>query len=174
MQKWTANADATPLDVSVLLSKEYLKAYNGGVYGTSNVTFSALDVSKVNNLNQSTAKLVAHLNSLGSEAIAQIKIAAQASQEFYYSDYKDIGDFLKRVEALPIKTDSQLITQVNSDLKSAVLTTDNSTERFAAATGLSIWMPTNTSTYLQRYQGLQFDKESHWSEFLTTLTAAAP
>lgn len=173
MKGWMANGLASPAEVSTLLSKEYLKAYStGGVYGASSVTFSALNVSKVAELNKSTAQLAAHLKSFDTASMTKIKTAASATQDFYYSDYKDLGDFLKKIEALPIKTDKQLLAKVKEDLKSAIVTTDNSASGFANATGLSIWMPSYSSSYMERYKGLQFDKETNWSSFLSILTAA--
>ncbi len=172
MKAWTQNPNSTPAEVSVSLSKEYLKAYTGGVYGTKSVTFSAMDVSKVGALITSTGQLADHLKSFDAASMKKIKTAANSAQEFYYSDYKDLGDFMKKIEALPIKTDKKLIAQVKEDLKSAILTSDNSTSDFAAATGLSIWIPSYASSYMTRYQGLQFDKSTKWSSFLTAVTSA--
>lgn len=170
MQGWTSNPMISAKDLSILLSKEYLKAYSGGVYGRRDVTFSALDMSQLDSLNNSTAALASHLKSLDAASLKKIKTAANASQDFYYSDYKDLGDFLKRVEALQINSDKQLISQVKSDLSKAIITTDNSAS-FSAATGLSIWMPSYNSTYMERYKGLQFDKTANWSSLITSLTS---
>lgn len=169
MQKWTTSPNVSPKDLSILLSKEYLKAYSkGGVYGQNDVTFSALDVSKIDALNHSTAALVAHLKSMDAASLKKIKTAANASLDFYYSDYKDMGDLLKRVEALQISSDKQVLSQVKSDLAQAILTTDNS-NAFSAATGLSVWMPSYSSSYMDRYKGLQFDKVTNWSSLITSL-----
>lgn len=169
MQKWTASPMMTAAEVSVLLSKEYLRAYStGGVYGQKSVTFSALDISKLGALNQSAASLVSHLKSFDATSLKKIKTAANATQDFYYSDYKDLGDFLKRIETLQINSDKQLIAQVKSDLSQVVLTTDSS-PAFANATGLSIWMPSYTSSYMERYKGLQFDKMTNWSSLISSL-----
>lgn len=170
MQAWTANPSISAKDLSILLSKEYLKAYSGGVYGRSNVTFSALDVTQLDALNNSTAALATHLKSLDATALKKVKAAANAAQDFYYSDYKDLGDFVKRIEALQINADAQLLSQVKTDLSKVVLTTDNSAA-FAGATGLSIWMPSYSSSYMERYKGLEFDKLTNWSSLITSLTS---
>lgn len=167
MKAWTQKPMSTPAEVSVSLSKEYLKAYShGGVYGEQDITFGALDLSKLNALNSSVAALVAHLKSFDAASIKKIKVAAANSQEFYTSDFKDLGDFLKRIEALPIRTDKELLAQVKANLSDLVLTTDNS-KSFAAATGLSIWIPAYKSSDMQRYSGLAFDKITGWSSLLT-------
>jgi hypothetical protein len=169
MKAWTQKPMSSPAEVSVLLSKEYLKSYSrGGVYGVEDVTFSALDISKLNDLNSSVARLVTHLKSLDAASIKKIKMAAANSQEFYTSDFKDLGDFLKRVEALPIRTDKDLFAQVKGNLASLILTTDNSSPQFAAATGLSIWIPAYKSSDMQRYSGLAFDRITQWSSLLAT------
>ncbi len=172
IKKWTDAPTMTPSEVSVLLSKEYLKAYSGGVYGQNNVTFAAMDVSKLDALNRSTAALATQLKSLSVASLSKIKAAASVTQQFFYSDYKDIGDFLKRVDVAGINIDKAVIAQVKTDLSSAILTTDNSTS-FAAATGLSIWIPASASdTEMPRYKGLQFDRQANWSSFLTTMLSA--
>ena len=173
IQKWTQNPMMTPADVSILLSKEYLKAYSkGGVYGEDGVTFSAMDVSKLDALNTSVTALATHLKSMDAASLKKVKTAAEASQDFYYSDYKDLGDFLKRIESLQINSDQILISQVKSDLAAAILSTDNSSS-YSKATGLSIWMPGtyDASSYMQRYQGLQFDKLTNWSSLLSAMAA---
>ena len=167
MKAWTQKPMSTPAEVSISLSKEYLKAYSsGGVYGVQDITFGALDLSKLNQLNTSVAALVTHLKSFDAASIKKIKMAAASSQEFYTSDFKDLGDFLKRVEALPIRTDKELLAQVKVSLSSLVLTSDNS-KSFVAATGLSIWIPGYKSSDMQRYSGLVFDKITGWSSLLT-------
>lgn len=170
MQAWTANPGISPQDLSILLSKEYLKSYSGsGVYGRRDVTFSALDLTELDALNASTTALAAHLKNLDAASLKKIKTAANATQDFYYSDYKDLGDFVKRIEVLQINADRQLLSQVKTDLSKVVLTTDNSAT-FAGATGVSIWLPSYKSNYMERYKGLQFDLLTNWSSLITALT----
>ncbi len=168
MEKWSAAPSQTPAEISVLLSKEYLKAYSGGVYGNKEVTFSALDVSKLDAFISSSRDLAAHLKSLGVESLKKIKTEAANVQAFYYSDYVDYGDFVNRVKALPIAKESKLFEQANADLKSLVLTTDNSSS-FAHATGISIWMPNSDTSDMARYSGLEYSKLSGWDIFLQAM-----
>jgi hypothetical protein len=167
IQKWTANAAQTPAEVSVLLSKEYLKAYSaGGVYGTQSITFSALDLSKLDAVFQSAAKVVANMKALSAASLKKIKTALRSVQSYYYSDYKDYGHFLKTVGGLSIESDANLITQAKSDLSALVLSVDSSAS-FANSTGVSVWIPSSaTSSYMSRYKGLEFDKTTGWSGFL--------
>ncbi|MGZ3727157.1 MAG: clostripain-related cysteine peptidase [Pseudobdellovibrio sp.] len=168
-QKWGAAPQSTPAQVAVLLSKEYLKAYNGGVYGTKAVTFGALDLSKLDAVIASSAKLAKHLTSLGAADIKKIKTALSKVQAFYYSDYKDYGDFLKVTNSLSIAKDAQIFAQAGADLKALVLSSDNSSS-YSKSTGLSIWIPSyDASSYMDRYKGLEYDKEAGWSAFVQKL-----
>ena len=162
MQQWTAKPTMTPAQVSVLLSKEYLKAYNGGVYGTKSVTFSALDMSKLDAVIASSAKVAASLKNIPAADLKKIKSALYNVQDFYYSDYKDYSDLLKVINGLPIKKDAAVLAQAQADVKAFVMSTDNSTS-FAKATGLSIWFPSYSSSEMSRYKGLVYDKAAGWS-----------
>ena len=164
-QKWTANPRQTPAEVSVLLSKEYLSAYNGGAYGTKAVTFSALDLSKYDAVVNSATQVAAHLKSLSAVDLKKIKAAVRSVQGYYYSDYKDYGHFLKVVDALPIAKDSALIAQAASDVKALVLSVDSSAS-YAKSTGVSVWLPSSASSYMARYKGLEFDKAARWSALI--------
>lgn len=166
MQRWIANPEQTPAEVSVALSQEYLKAYSpGGVYGTQSITFSALDMSKLDAVIASSAKLAAHLSSMDVATLKKIKSNISKVQAYYTSDYKDYGDFLKVVKALPIQKDTALLDEVSANIKSMVLSVDSSAS-FAKSTGLSIWIPNYSSSYMARYKGLAFDKAANWSGFL--------
>lgn len=169
MKKWTSAPQSTPAEVSVLLSKEYLAAYNGGVYGKANVTFSALDVSKLDAVINSSTSLFSYLKSLDAFSIEEIKNALGSVQYFYFREYKDFGDLLKTINNLSFNKDSSLFTKVQADLNSFVLTVD-STESHAKSTGVAIWVPSRESSYMDRYKGLEFDKITHWSQFLEKIS----
>lgn len=170
MKKWTATPTLTPSEVSVLLSKEYLASYNGGVYGRKSVTFSALDMSKLDQINSSVAQLVNHLKGLDAASLKKIKSASNSTLDFYYSDYKDLGDFLKNLSSTATVKDSKLIDQVQKGLKSSILSTDNSST-YAAATGLSIWIPSSVTSDMTRYKELEFNKQTAWADFLKVMLA---
>lgn len=165
MKKWTSAPSSTPAEVSILLSKEYLAAYSGGSYGTKKVTFSALDISKLDAVIQSAGAMAAHLTSMDAGAFDKVKNSLRTVQSYYYSDYKDYGDFLKTIEALPIKKDLQLLSKAQSDLKSLVLTVDSSAG-YSKSKGITVWLPSSLGSYMDRYKGLEFDKLSGWSQFI--------
>jgi len=172
MQKWGASPTSTPKEIASLLSKEYLAAYNGGVYGRQSVTFSAVDMSKLDALIASTQALAAHLKSLGNDSLKKIRTELGNVTNFYYSDYADYGDFVKRMDALKtVQHDSKLFSQVASDIKDVVITTNNSSS-YAGATGISIWAPTYSTSDMSRYSNLEFSKLTGWDSFLKAMLAA--
>lgn len=172
MQKWGATPTQTPAEITKLLSQEYTKAYNGGVYGNQSVTFSAIDMSKMDAVINSTRALATHLKSLDNASLKAIKTAVTNNVlNFYYSDYADYADFLKKVDALSIRHDSKLFSAVANDIKSLVLSVD-STSSFKDAGGLSIWAPNFASSDMARYSGLEFSKLTGWDQFLQAMNAA--
>lgn len=164
-KKWTTAPQSTPAEVSVLLSKEYLKAYSGGAYGTKSVTFSAIDVSKLSAIENSAREIAAQLKAMSTDDFKKVKSALNTVQSYYYSDYKDYGHFLKVVEALPVKKDAALFARARSEVGTLVLTTDSSPS-FVKSTGVSLWLPTYATSDMARYKGLAFDKVTKWSGFL--------
>ncbi|MFZ3230612.1 MAG: clostripain-related cysteine peptidase [Pseudobdellovibrio sp.] len=172
MKKWGQSPTLTPKEVSILLSKEYAAAYSGGVYGKKSVTFSALDMSKLDAVISSTTALATHLKSLSADSLKKIK--AEVSNNvvnFYYADNVDYGDFLKHIDALAFKKDSKLFTQAAADLKSLVVSVDN-TSSFLAAGGLAIWVPTFATGDMVRYSNLEFSKLTGWDKFIQAMNAA--
>ena len=162
---WTGAPRSTPAEVSVLLSKEYLKAYSGGAYGTKSVTFSAIDASKLSAIENSAREIAAQLKALSVDDFKKVKTALNTVQSYYYSDYKDYGHFLKIVEALPVNKDAALFARARTEVASLVLTTDSSAS-FVKSTGVSLWVPTYATDDMVRYKGLAFDKVTKWSGFL--------
>lgn len=165
MQRWIANPNYTPAEVSVALSQEYLKAYSGGVYGQKSVTFSALDMSKLDAVIASSAKLATHLSSMDAASLKKIKSSLPKVQDYYSSDYKDYADFISTVKALPIQRDEAILADITANIKAMVLTVDSSPS-YKKSTGLSIWIPNYSAPQMARYKGLAFDKATNWSSFL--------
>ncbi len=164
-KKWTAAPRSNPSEVAVLLSKEYLRAYSGGAYGTKSVTFSAMDVSKLDAIVRTAGDVASYMKALSSDDFKKVKAALNSVQSYYYSDYKDYGHLLKTIEALPIAKDAALFARARSEVSSLILTTDSSPS-FAKSTGVSVWVPTYASDEMARYKGLEFDKMTSWSQFL--------
>lgn len=171
-RKWAAAPEMTPAQVSVLLSKEYLAAYSGGVYGTQAVTFSALDMSKIEPVLASTAELVTYLTSLRGAELQEVKKSIRTVQTYSWgTDFRDYGHFLKVIEGLPVQKNAAVTGRLKADLAQFVITTDNS-PAFSKSTGVSVWIPTTaatTSKDMPRYKGLEYDKRTGWSRFIESM-----
>ncbi|AZZ37085.1 hypothetical protein CIK05_09865 [Bdellovibrio sp. qaytius] len=166
IKQWVAKPTMTSAEVGVLLSKEYQKAYAGGVYGNKpGTTFSATDLSKLPALYASLTTLQNSLRGLDTAQFAQVKTAINNSINFYYSDYVDLGDFLSKTQSLDFSRGINGLSQTQTALKQVVLSTDNGST-YKGASGLSIWLPTYTSSELNRYDNLEFSKITGWNELV--------
>ncbi|MBC7743294.1 MAG: hypothetical protein H7061_13940 [Bdellovibrionaceae bacterium] len=165
---WATNPTMTPAQVSTVLSREYVHAYNGGVYDRQEVTFSALDLSKFDALLASTKNLVTHITSLGKDSLNKIRLAIGSVQGFYFADSKDYGDLVKVIGALPIQKNKKMFSQVSADIKSLVIA-KYATTAYSKARGVAIWMPGYNSSYMERYKGLNFDKSTGWSSLISSV-----
>lgn len=172
MRAWNQMADSSPREVAKLLSKQYLAAYSGGIYGSQSVTMSAMDLSKLPAFNASVGNLSAELLKMNAADFTKALKTAKASQAFSNADYKDLGDFLKKMNLSMVpQTQAAAISNVQSALGNLVISNDVSSS-FKSAQGVAIWIPTSSyeySGYAQRYEGLRFNKDSNWGSFLKVL-----
>ena len=172
LSRWAAAKAPTSAQVSSMLAEEYGKAYsNGGVYGATDITFSAMDMSQLPNFWKSASTLARELNKLNAVQIKNLLKTAQGTQSFAYSDYKDMGDFVSKIKATAaLEVDRQAVADVEKSIQSLVIS-NHPTGSFAnTAHGISVWIPTDKydwTDYQQRYQGLRFQKETGWSSFLS-------
>jgi hypothetical protein len=166
VKQWVARPTMTPTEVATLLSKEYKKAYDGGVYGNKqDTTFSAVDLTKFPALYTSLETLQKSIRGLGANEFAQVKKTIGMTLNFYYSDYVDIGDFLKNTKGLAFSRSIAGLAEAESAYKSVIITTDNNDD-YLRATGLSIWLPLYSTSLLTRYDNLQSSKATGWNELV--------
>ena len=163
LKKWAAKPTASAAEVSVLLSKEYLASYSGGVYGTKSVTFAAWDMSQLDSVYKAVTDLGKNLLNVSNTQLKELVQTAQYTQSFTYSDYADLGDFTKRLKSVSFAKDLKSVAEVDSAIKKLVLSADNSNS-FSSATGISIWLPTSSSSDQQRYDDLKFSRATGWNE----------
>lgn len=178
LQKWAANPKLTPAEVSVLLSKEYDAAYDGGIYGTrKGTTFSALDLSKTDALYTAIASLTKSLVTLNAADMKKIKTAALSTTHFNSMDsfdYADLSDFMTQIRFAKISSiKSNLLNDVQARVKDLVLTTDNDINEFPNATGLSIWLPLTKNTHQARYDKLKSSLATGWNKFTAKLAPSS-
>lgn len=169
LRRWTNAPTSSGLQVSEFLTDEYLKAYSGGIYGTRAVTLSALDLTQMLEFNQSFARFAQELATLPAAQRAQTKTIASATQDYTFSDYKDIGDFVRRLQAQPtLALSSAALGDVQTALNKVVVV-NRVSSAYKDSHGMAVWIPTTSwdwSHYQERYRGLKFDQDTNWSSAL--------
>jgi hypothetical protein len=157
------------VSVGKLLTTEYFKAYSGGIYGTRDVTFSAFDMEYLEAFNKSVARLNQELIERLSADADKIKAAAAATQTFYYNDYADGLDFLNKLLDFKVELSESLVNDFNKAHAKLIIANEAS-EEFKNAKGISVWLPVGYGytfeSNQQRYQGLEFNKQTNWVQFL--------
>lgn len=168
LNAWQANMDQSPAEVASLLSKHYLAAYSGGIYGNDSVTMSVYDMSKIGPYRDAIRELGTELSMLPPESLSAIRQSATASKYFYNSDYRDALDFVDRLaENSVMLKSSNALRAAHSDF---VIANDQNQDQ--KTHGLSIWIPTDSwdyESYWQRYENLVFNKNTNWGAFITKL-----
>ena len=156
-------ATSTSKDVANILTKEYANYYKAK---NSNATLSAFDLNFLAPLNASIKKFSTSFNALNSGDLKKVNQAAKDSTHFADDDYVDFGDFIDHVQSLKIKKLNQsIITEINNNTKNFVIS--NNTVGFPKAQGVSIWIPTDSSTYSEyadSYSRMDFDHETQWGD----------
>lgn len=171
LTQWAKTPTMTPREVAILLSKEYIAGYSpGGVYGAKDgITFSAWDMTKLSSAYTAIGNLATNLNSLKTTDLAKVRAVVPKALFFSNSDYVDLGDFTQQLKGLKlasVKTD--LLTDVQQKINDVVLTTDNGSG-YEAASGISIWLPTEANKNQARYDKLQFSKATGWNKITKKL-----
>lgn len=169
MARWAPKPTASPSDVAKFLTEEYVKSYSGGTNGTQDVTFSAFDLSKTEQLNLAMANLGMAVQKFSAAEKKKFITAAKATQSFTYSDYNDLLDFLDNLEKAQI---SALGSQVLSDVRAAAseyIVVNQGTQMYRKATGLSIWVPRTKYSYddySALYGTMKFHEHTKWGDAL--------
>ncbi len=172
LQRWTNQPYSSAVEVSKMLTEEYIKSYIELSSKRVGVTFSAFNLEKMNLLNDSITHLKNGLIGLGTSARLKLLSAAKKAQGFTYSDYKDLLDFINLLESAQIEN---LDKKVTEDVRNAIqefVVINQTTPQLSRAHGLSIWLPTYSSTYemnSDRYKTLNFHKHTQWGDFIEFL-----
>ncbi len=169
LQRWVANPKADGAEVSKILTQEYWKAYNGGVYGKKSITFSAMDLSKLDAFNQSVANLGRELGKMNAEQVTATMKVASSTQHYTYSDYKDVVDFTDRLAATPAAAlDATALADVKTAVNDLVIM-NVASPAYGKSHGIAVWIPTykgDWNRFQSRYRGLQFNRTTQWADFL--------
>ncbi len=176
LKSWAAMKNPTPADVAKALTTEYFNAYQGGEYGTRDVTFSAFDLSKMESVHSAIKLLGQNFSTLSAEDRKKIVTAAGSALNFYYSDYVDFQDFMKKLQSLGLSTlGNDVFVQAKTALSDFVILNKVS-PGYAAGGGLAVWLPTYMSQYNQyaeRYKNIKFNIKTEWGKTLKFLLEAA-
>ena len=167
LQKWAANPELNAKEVAQLLSKEFLAAYDGGVYGEIPVTLSVYDLSKLPAFNKAIAELANELMSKSAPEMKKMKEASNNTKYFTYSDYLDLWDFMDQMENQ--KVTASAVDAVRKAQSELVIANDQNVS--SSTHGLSIWIPNswNFGDHWERYQNLNFHKNTGWGNFVQKL-----
>ncbi|MDX1901567.1 MAG: clostripain-related cysteine peptidase [Gammaproteobacteria bacterium] len=174
LTKWQALPEATPSDVAKILVNAYADYYKNNP--GEDVTMAAYDMSKLTALNDAVTALGADLRTLSTYDRQLVMYAVGQSQHFKTGDYVDLRDLTTHfadpnLKAIPSDHLEAVNTAIN-DLIIANATTDG----LVNAHGISIWLPTDESTYKyneKRYQNLVFNNVTQWNKTLQYLLQGA-
>jgi uncharacterized protein YbaA (DUF1428 family) len=165
---WAKNPKMDGRALGSLLTEKYFEAYTGGIYGHQEVTFSALDLTRLAPVLESLNRLTSDLVQTPQKDMANLKKAAEASRAYYSSDYRELTDFLTHLsEAKLIKNPAEIAT-FNLAFKEFVILS-RATDDYMASQGASVWLPTRGfqfEEYKDRYLNLSFHKATGWGELL--------
>ncbi len=168
LRKWQAQPTASSIEISKMLSREYKAAYTGGIYGHDSATMSVFDLNFMDAYHQAIRSFTAEMAQMSSAKKIAVVKALQESKYFAMTDYRDMMDFTNKLMA------SSLIKKTGEDLKAAhdKLVIANDQNQDTMTHGLSIWLPSDLSEYKrysQRYEDLEFNKNTKWKDFLQQL-----
>lgn len=171
MKRWTAKANATPAEVSKFLTQEYIKAYNGGIYGTQDVTFSAMNLNYLPQLMNSVKNLATSLKGLSPADLKATKAASLQAVSYYLPDYKDMGSFVDKLSSAKTNIKETLLSEVKDSVKNVVIE-NGATGSFVGSQGVSFWFPEYSweyDQYAERYSKMNFNKATGWLSYLESI-----
>lgn len=149
LAQWGKN----PQEVATTLAKTYSAAY-------SDVTMSVADMSQI-------GPVVDSLRDLKDVLMSAKGVAASANSalSFTFSDYVDLGDFLKK-QVVADPSTVKAADAVSAAMKNFIVANYANGSK-SAATGLSIWLQTYSSQGdLTKYQTMQFPQVTGWDDLV--------
>lgn len=171
IKRWTKKANATPEDVSKFLAQEYIKAYDGGIYDKSEVTFSAMNLNYLPKLIDAVKNLSASMMELSTPDLQATSVAAKSTMSYYYSDYKDLGSFIDKLTAAKANIKEGLLVAVKDSMKDLIVE-NGATGMFVGSQGISLWIPEYSyqfDNYSERYSALTFNKATDWLSYVAAI-----
>jgi hypothetical protein len=172
LEKWNKLNSPTAAQVGKLLATEYTNSYKGGENGTSDVTFSAYDMSKMPAFKLSMAALAKQVATFDTDTRKKALTAASSTQTFTNPDYADLIDFLDNMQASKVGgVDAATVNAVRASVKDLVIANEVTT-LYAKGHGIAFWLPQDMGVYNQYsdyYKTLSFDEATDWGGSLKYL-----
>ncbi len=161
LTKLVENPTISTRDLAAFMAKAFVDSYNYGSQGHEpDVTQSAIDLSKIDALADELDEVAKDVINL--EDKKELLRTMKYSPNFYYTDYKDLGTLLKRMDKF-VDTDKAL-----EAYKAAVVAAHTNSTRLKV-TGMSIWVPKYASYLMDKYGKLQFSQDHLWDDMLADL-----
>ncbi|MBU6375207.1 MAG: hypothetical protein KGQ59_04375 [Bdellovibrionales bacterium] len=169
LAEWTARPTVDGGGLGKILVASYLDGYGSSADG---LTLSAVNLEKLPVVESSIKALGAAIRAMPTSERQRILRVVEDSHSFYYRDYVDAGDFVKKLNGARLKgMDPSVLSDLGRSLSEYVVASGTSQDH-ADATGVSIWIPSSTFAYQQysaRYSGLKFSQRTGWADTLKTL-----
>lgn len=169
LARLAANPTMNGGQLGTVLTEEYLKRYPDDFSNPQGTTFSTVDVGEFENLMESISNLRNELLGLGADQRVTVAGIASATHRFDGgSDYKDLYDFVLRLERSTLQMNKSILADLKTSFGRAIIKNVKS-ENEADAYGLSIWLPTYDEHYnkfITRYRNLEFNKKTQWDGLL--------
>lgn len=169
LSRWEKIHNANAAQIAKIVVDAYVKSYENGSNGSSEVTMSAYDLNKLAGFYQAIKKLGTDIRRLNKND--KTKIIDAAKNAIHFNDADDLIDFLKRLMASDVAINPQDIANGVTAVNDLVILNED-TQQYKNATGLSIWFPVDSKTYdtyAARYQNLIFNVNTQWNETLKSL-----
>lgn len=167
LRAWEEDLTRSPLEVAKLLSTHFLAAYSeDGIYRPADATMSVLDMKELPGFRSAVHQLVIEMRTLSESQLTTVKLAASRSQNYFNADYRDLIDFLDRMQAGGLALSSD--RAVRDAHRKFVVANDQNLNSMTH--GLSIWLPTlpgEYEYYRERYLSLSFHQHTSWVEVAT-------
>lgn len=163
-----SNPSMSPSNLASTIVDKYKNYYSS----YSDVTQSAIDLSKISDLKDACNSLALTLKNNMSSYSTQISQAISDTQAYDYSDFRDLYHFAQNIyNKINDATIRNLATNVINKVALAVIAEWHSSD-LANSHGISIWLPSSSlyyNYYLSTYQTLDFASSTDWDEFLGAL-----
>ncbi|MDD2716929.1 MAG: clostripain-related cysteine peptidase [Candidatus Wallbacteria bacterium] len=156
-------ASTTPEQYAIHIVDSYKEYYSSGSEG---VTKSAVDLSKIQALTTAVADAANAMNGKISAVKTAITTARKSVQVFYDADYADLSHLCSTIKTTDTTIKPKLDAVVAA-VKAAVINNCTVGTAMKNATGISIYFPSSSGSYLTKYDGLSFCTATKWNKFLS-------